>query len=80
MLELNLEIAEGFDIGVECKCGVVAGLWVLCGVLGCCVGDFGVVSGLTFTESSGYITQCSMTPAMAPAVMCVLIFAVGKVS
>lgn len=35
---------------------------------------------LTLTESSGYIMQCSITPAMAPALICVTTFAVGKVS
>lgn len=35
---------------------------------------------LTFTESSGYIMQCSITPAIAPAVMCVTEFWVGRVS
>lgn len=34
----------------------------------------------TFTESSGYITQCSRTPAIAPAVIFVTTLVVGSCS
>lgn len=34
----------------------------------------------TFTQSTGYITQCSMTPASAPAARCTVTFSVGRLS
>lgn len=35
---------------------------------------------LTFTQSTGYITQCSITPAAPPATKCTDSLSVGKLS